>query len=100
MSKPTYHHHLGDGVFDSFLDSALLINPPPNVSLSLSHQICPLIYDILDSKHDILIVRLQVPILHKSIPEVSNAPTIDFTPIRIKWTQNSILYRKYAEINS
>ena len=29
VTKPTYHHHIGDGVFDSFLDSALLINPPP-----------------------------------------------------------------------
>ena len=29
VPKPTYHHHIGDGVFDSFLDSALLINPPP-----------------------------------------------------------------------
>ena len=28
IKKPTYHHHLGDGLFDSFLDSALLINPP------------------------------------------------------------------------
>ena len=63
IQKPTYHHHLGDGVFDSFLDSALLINPPPNVSLSLTQQICPKIYDVLDSKHDTLIVRLEVPIL-------------------------------------
>ena len=91
VQKPTYHHHIGDGIFDSFLDSALLINPPPNVSLSLSHQLCPLIYDILDSKHDTLIVRLQVPILQKPIPEVSRAPTIDFIPIRIKWTQNGII---------
>ena len=29
LTKPTYHHHIGDGVFDSFIDSALLINPPP-----------------------------------------------------------------------
>ena len=48
-------------------------------------------YDILDSKPDALLVRLQVPILQKSIPEVSNAPTIDFIPIRTKWTQNGIL---------
>ena len=35
VPKPTYHHHIGDGVFDSFLDSALLINPPPKMFPSL-----------------------------------------------------------------
>ena len=90
VTKPTYHHHIGDGVFDSFLDSALLINPPPNVSISLSQQLCPLTNHILDSKHDALIVSLEVPILQKSPPEVSKAPTVDFTPIRTKWTPNGI----------
>ena len=61
------------------------------MSLSLSHQLCSLMDDFLDSKHDVLLVRLQVPILQKYIPKVSNAPTIDFTPIRTKWTQNGIL---------
>ena len=32
-----------------------------------------------------------MPILQKSIPEVSNAPTVDFIPIRTKWTQNGIV---------
>ena len=57
--KPTYHHHIGDGVFDSFLDSALLINPPQNFSISLTQQLCPLSTHILDSKHDALMVRLE-----------------------------------------
>ena len=36
-------------------------------------------------------VRLEVPILQKSPPEVSKAPTVDFIPIRTKWTPNGIV---------
>ena len=90
LTKPTYHHHIGDGVFDSFIDRAFLINPPQHVSISLIQQLCPLTTPILDSKHDALIVKFQMPISQNSPPDVSKAPTVDFTPIRIKWTHSGI----------
>ena len=34
--------------------------------------------------------RLVTPISQKSPSDVSKAPTVDFTPIRIKWTPNGI----------
>ena len=33
--KKTYHHHLGDGMFDSAIDGDVLINPSNNANISL-----------------------------------------------------------------
>ena len=84
LTKPTYHHHIGDGVFDSYIDSAILINPPQHASLSLIQQLCPLTIPLLDSKHDALLVKFQMSISQQPPPDESKAPTVDFTQNRIK----------------
>ena len=82
--KSTYHHYIGDGVFDGIIDSATLINPPSDANLSLVDQLCPHNNFILDSKHDVLMTKLTVKIPPLSTPDQSTVPLFDFIPIRNK----------------
>ena len=78
-TKSTYHHHIGDGVFDSIIDGAVLIDPPIDVNLFLYHQLCPLTNPLLDSKHDVLMTKLSVliqnpPLVFQKPPFISLSP--------------------------
>ena len=73
--KPTYHHHIGDGVFDSYIDSVILINPPTHATISLYQHLCPLNNPLFDSTHDVLMVKFCMDIPPKPLPNESKAPS-------------------------
>ena len=92
----TYHRHIGGGGFDSILDGPILLNYSPLApTITLIKQICPLVNNLFDSRHDVLVTNFSMNTRQSDPPIESNAPTVEIPTVRVRWTDKGIL--KYQE---
>ena len=92
LHHPTYHHFLGDGVFDSEID-VLLFSSNEHVSEQLLHINCKLDDFRVDSHHDVLLSVCNVPpLLLPTVDKSKNivAPKLENNRHKIIWSEESI----------
>ena len=92
IEHPTYHHFLGGGTSDSFLDKIMFSNhlPHPEVLLSI---ICKLTNPLIDSHHDMILSTWTLPdeeTEEEDSPENVTAPSVPNLRQKVLWTDAGI----------
>ena len=90
LSHPTYHHFVGNGLFDSEIDVLLFCGE--NVGESLDKIVCKLHSPIVDSTHDAIISSCTLPSVasHHKPTNTITAPRIPNERHKIVWTEDGI----------
>ena len=91
LVHPTYHHFLGDGLFDSSLD-VLLYKKLPQVSEHLKTIVCKLSNPLINSHHDAIVSTFSVPPSHSAAVEedLVVAPKVPNMRAKIVWDSDGI----------
>ena len=91
LSHPTYHHFVGDGLFDSEID-VLLFNGPEEVHEDLVKIICKLESPIINSQHDAILSSFSLPCVSVTPPDedLVVAPRISNERVKIDWSEDGI----------
>ena len=91
LSHPTYHHFVGNGLFDSEID-VLLHHGPAGVNEKLEKILCKLDSPFIDSTHDAILSTCILPTA--SVPPQDNnnitAPRIPNIRVKIIWNEEGI----------
>ena len=96
FSHPTYHHFLGDGVFDSQLD-VILYTSSPLSSESVTEIVCKLENPLVHSHHDLILSRFSLGTCRISPKEDQVvAPRVDNLRVKILWSEEEIA--QYEEL--
>ena len=87
----TYHHFVGEGLFDSNLDVILHPKNPPNYEAVLN-IICKFHDWLVDSHHDIILTTMSLPTSVEEHSDVNlvQAPRIDNNRVQIIWADDKI----------
>ena len=87
----TYHHFVGEGLFDSNLDVILHPKNPPNYEAVLN-IICKFHDWLVDSHHDIILTTMSLPTSVEEHIDVNlvQAPRIDNNRVQIIWADDKI----------
>ena len=95
ISHPTYHHFLGNGLYDSQLDVILSCGNSPE-SESLQKIICKLSNPLIHSHHDMILTELGIPLVEPSKQSsVTLAPKVANDRVKIVWEEESIPQYQY-----
>lgn len=91
VHHPTYHHFLGNGSSDSFLDK-LMFSSSLAVQESLVKIICKLSNPLVESHHDILFSSWSLPVILPPDDNDENvvAPKVENSRHRVVWTESGI----------
>ena len=90
LLHPSYHHFIGEGVFDSELDVLLFTNTS-GVKEVLLEQICKADHPLINSHHDLLISKVYLPsILTPTLDPVPIAPKVPNLRAKILWSDSGI----------
>ena len=92
LSKPTYHHFLGAGKSDSYLDRILFSESLQHPE-SVSSIECKLENPLVDSHHDILVTRFILPTVSEEVADTKDhkvAPVIPNNRLKVVWTDEGI----------
>ena len=96
IKHKTYHHFVGDGVFDSNID-VVLHSTQSKSTEQINEIICGKVNPLIESHHDLIVSTIALP---RQIPEVSEAPEsppiIENTRIRTIWSDDNI--ESYREL--
>ena len=87
---PTYHHFVGDGLFDSQLD--VLLFPKSSISKEKLIKIhCKHDNPLITSHHDALLSTFRLPeVEHPPSIQNPSAPRVDNHRVKIHWSDNGI----------
>ena len=87
----TYHHFVGQGLFDSNIDVILHPKSLPNYETLLA-IICKFDDYMVDSHHDIILTNVALPISVEEHSEANllKAPRIDNNRVKIVWSDDKI----------
>jgi hypothetical protein len=91
VGHSTYHHFLGDGLFDSEID-VILQSTEAKYREQLERVFCRNDFPEIDSSHDIIVSTVKIPadaVPHQ--PSLQNAPTVVNSRHKIAWTDVEIL---------
>ena len=91
FNHPTYHHFVGNGAFDSFID--ILAYPGDNIGPEIITQIiCKLDTPTITSHHDVILSTFSIPKLkeERKINNLTIAPRVNYERIKIQWTEEGI----------
>ena len=89
ISHPTYHHFIGEGMFDSNIDTIAISSRNHGVSSETIDQIlCRLDYPEIGSHHDIILSSLYLSEYVRPLQriELKKAPRTDFKSVNVNWT--------------
>ena len=91
LSHPTYHHFVGNGLFDSEID-VLLYQGPELVVETLVKILCKLDSPFIDSTHDVILSSCSLPNVPVPPPDARNvtAPRIVNDRVKIIWDDDGI----------
>ena len=91
LSHPTYHHFVGDGVFDSEID-VLLFHGPDHTLESLDQILCKLESPLINSHHDAILSSCSLPGMPVPSPDedLVQAPRIPNERLKIVWDDEGI----------
>ena len=91
FSHKTYHHFVGNGRFDSNID-VILQSKNKHPAEVIESIYCKNKYPIIDSHHDIIISKVDIPLdANDPKPVHDSAPVIENNRKRILWSENHIL---------
>ena len=100
LDHPTYHHFLGNGVFDSSLD-VLLYPDNPLASESLTEVLCKHQNPLIQSHHDIILSRFTLG--QAALPPNEDnieAPKVENKRMKIIWSDDGIAdYKEHVGDN-
>ena len=87
----TYHHFMGEGLFDSNIDVILHSEDTPEAE-SITSIICKFENYLVDSHHDIILSRIKLPVLDVKTDDddLIEAPRIQNTRVKILWNDKSL----------
>ena len=87
---PTYHHFVGDGMYDSQLD-VLLFSRSSNSKETLIKIHCKLDNPLLTSHHDALLSTFSLPeVEHPQFVQNPSAPRVENDRMKIHWSDTGI----------
>ena len=90
LDHPTYHHFLGNGEFDSFLD-VILHSSKLTKSEIVTEIICKNKNPLVQSHHDIILSRFNLPPTNASTSsDINLAPRIPNDRVKIVWSDEGI----------
>ena len=91
IPHPTYHHFVGDGLFDSEID-ILLFHGPLGVEENLDQILCKLESPFVDSLHDVILSTCSFPTASSPPADDQNitAPRVINDRIKIIWDEQGI----------
>ena len=90
--KPTYHHFLGDGKSDSYLDRILCSTLLPKHEAITSIE-CKLDNPLIDSHHDLIVSTYELPNISENESETNEnivAPTVPNNRKKVIWSDEGI----------
>ena len=95
----TYHHFVGDGMYDSDID-ILLHTENENVSETVTKILCKHDHPSILSHHDVILSSFAIPTMMTNIPQPvhETAPRVDHTRSRIDWSEDGQV--EYCELVS
>ena len=98
INHKTYHHFVGNGMFDSNID-VILQSSDQNPKESVTAILCKNVYPNIHSHHDIIISTINLPLdpVESAIP-CSSAPVIKNKRHKIVWSDDNIA--EYQELIS
>ena len=101
LSHPTYHHFVGDGVFDSEID-VLLFHGPDHTLESLDQILCKLESPLINSHHDAILSSCSLPGMPVPSPDedLVQAPRIPNKRLKIVWDDEGIEKYESLDMNS
>ena len=97
VGHKTYHHFVGNGLYDSDID-VILHTAEDNVNETVTKVICKLDNPALLSHHDMIISSFTVPtqpVIQPCVP-LEIAPKVDYTRTRILWSEHG--QQEYCEL--
>ena len=91
ITKPTYHHFVGDGKSDSFLDRILFSGSAAHQEVLRTIECC-LTNPLLKSHHDLLVSEFFIPDeeIEDSTDDNIVAPTIPNSRVKVIWSDDGI----------
>ena len=91
IEHKTYHHFVGEGLFDSNVD-VILHSEEPGITESLSEIICKFENGLVESHHDIILTTVSLPLAETShdTEDLIVAPKIVNCRTRILWDDENI----------
>ena len=90
ITHKTYHHFLGDGLFDSAID-VILYSEAKDIKEEVKNIYCKHDYPSINSHHDLIVSAFALPTTPAAItPPSSFVPSIPNKRIKIKWSTEDI----------
>ena len=91
LHHKTYHHFVGDGLFDSNIDVILHSEETPEPETIIS-VICKFENYLIDSHHDIILSKINLPVVDvmTNDDDLIEAPRIQNTRVKIFWNDKNI----------
>ena len=90
INHTTYHHFLGDGLYDSNID-VILQTDDENDREEVLKLYCNKKYPIINSHHDVIISVARIPVKNMKVPVVeSTAPVVANNRKKIIWNPEDI----------
>ena len=88
ISHATYHHFVGNGLYDSKIDVLLHSSGSNLVDEFVTEIMCRQSNPAILSHHDIILSRFSIPTAKQEIftGKLINAPRIDHTRVKVQWT--------------
>ena len=92
LLHPTYHHFVGNGLYDSEIDVLLYHGPHPT-NEKLDRIVCKLDSPFVNSAHDVILSLCTLPAASTPTPDVRNitAPRINNDRVKIIWNDDDII---------
>ena len=90
LNHKTYHHFIGDGLFDSDID-VIMHSKAEDLREEVKTIYCQDDYACINSHHDLIVSTFVLPIVFSAAsPPTSIVPSIPNNRIRIKWLTEAI----------
>ena len=90
IKHKTYHHFLGDGLFDSNID-VIMHGEAEDILEEVRTIFCQDDYACINSHHDLIVSTFVLPVVTPvALPPTSLVPSIPNTRIKIKWLTEAI----------
>ena len=88
----TYHHFVGDGLFDSEID-VIMNSKSNNIDESVTDIICKHLHPEIDSHHDLILSEFSLPFDTPPPPpeDLLVAPRVEIDRIKVCWSDEGII---------
>ena len=100
LGHPTYHHFVGNGLFDSEIDVILVFSPSDDASEELLKIVCKFDSPFIESQHDVILSSCSLPGAPPPPPNhhLCQAPRVLNDRVKIHWSDEGI--EAYEELIS